>query len=315
MEESVPAQKETAIRSAPVKPAQKPGDDVYLLKEVSKGKVDKRGREILDVLWAVQDFKIFKTEKGISPHFSDDEKIAADQRERYLSLGQELAKMNHLIHMLPGRWLPFGFGKEQRGEDPTRVYYERELARGVAQALTGDAEQGKETLAALAKRLEKRLRNHGRVIYFSMCLVSAAVIIGIASYFLSGTIGFNVSEIALAAIMGSLGALLSTASGLKNLRIDASASLFMNWVYGGQRMLVGVLGAVILYLAVRGGIALEFIPGAASITETSPLNPYKLAFISVLAGFSERLVPNLLDREASLDSEGSEAKEAESRQA
>lgn len=271
--------------------------DVFYLKDVVKDGVDKRGRKILDVLWAVEDFKIFKTERGISPHFSDDDAIAQKQRERYLSLGQELSRMNHLIHLLPGKWWQFDRGPGDEQDNATRVYYERELARGVAQALTGDPEQGRATLGALSKRLEKRLRNKGRVIYFAMCLFSALLIVLIASVFMRETIGINTSELAFAAIMGSLGALLSTAAGLRQLRIDASATLFMNWVYGGQRMLVGVLGAIVLYFAVRSGIALELIPGAAGVSEDGNLNIYKLAFISVLAGFSERLVPNLLDRE------------------
>ena len=296
-----------AAKRAPDKagPAEKAGDD-FPLEHVVKGREDKRGRPILDVLWAVRDFRIFKTDKGISPHFSDDDKIAAEQRERYLSLGPELAHMNHLIHLLSQyRW-----PRRRDGEPPeasaTQLYYERELARGIAQALTGDADEGKATLAALAKRLEKRLRNKGRVIYFAMCLISAFIIVVLASLFLANATGLDRTEMALAAIMGSLGALLSTAAGLRGLRIDAGATWVMNWVYGGQRMLVGVLGAVVLYLAVRAGIAIELIPGLPSGTAaTGNLDPYKLSFISILAGFSERLVPNLLDRERGDNGEGS----------
>ena len=82
----------------------------------------------------------------------------------------------------------------------------------------------------------------------------------------------------------------------------------MNWIYGGQRMLVGVLGAIVLYLAVRAGVATELLPGTSDVTAgaaepAKPFDPYKLAFISVLAGFSERLVPNLLDRDEKKDSD------------
>ena len=120
--------------------------------------------------------------------------------------------------------------------------------------------------------------------------------------------GFNPSEIALAAIMGSLGALLSTAVGLRSLKIDASASLVMNWVYGGQRMLVGVLGAIVLYLAIRAGIASDLIPGLPTDPASDgSFGYYKLSFVSVMAGFSERLVPNLLDREPGEDNDGTQS--------
>ena len=299
---------------------------------------DKRDRRVLDVLWAVEDFKIYKTAQGISPHFSDDPETAREQRNRYLALGSELARVNLLIDLLPrpvaldpGRWRATltGAGAEPL-HDRARAYYERELARGIAQALLGQPEQGKETLAALAGRLEKRLRNRGRVAYFGMCLGLAVGIALLASYALAWPVGLNLPELSLAAIMGSLGAVLSTAAGLRSLQLDASAMSVMNFVYGVQRMIVGVLGAVVLYLAMRAGVVLDLLPFAVETGQATagagadaagtagaggagaggadggmqPLDHYKLAFLSVLAGFSERLVPNLLDRNANGNGEG-----------
>jgi hypothetical protein len=148
----------------------------------------------------------------------------------------------------------------------------------------------------LSHQLEKRLRNNGRVIYFSMCLAFTLAIGVLALFFILYPIGTDGRHVALAAIMGGVGALLSTAMGLRSLRIDAASVSFMNGLYGGQRMLVGVLGAIVLYVALRAGIASNMIPGInANAAET--LNSYELAFVSILAGFSERLVPNLLDRD------------------
>lgn len=272
----------------------------YPLSAVKIGNEDQRGRLIIDVLWAVHDFKIFKTEKGISPQFSDNKTVAAEQRENYLKLGEELAHLNHLIQLLPHlRYVKRIFrGRTAKSNVPAKAnpivyYYERELARAIAQALEGNAEVGKATLAALNKRLEERQRNKGRVIYFLICLISALLIVVLPSWFLLDNTGINWSEVALAAVFGSVGALFSTAVGLRNLRIDADATLFMNWIYGGQRMLIGVVGAIVVYLAMRAGFVLELLPGG----NNSTLGPNEIAFMSVLAGFSERLVPNLLDRE------------------
>ncbi|WP_299615658.1 hypothetical protein [Pelagibius sp.] len=280
------------------------GDDESVsLKDIRPGKKDGRGREVLELLWAVEDFKIYKTAKGINPHFADGTDKARGQLQQYLKLGEELAQLNHLIHLQSLRSWRFTWRNEKPGFNPSDAYYERELARGIADALTGQPDRGKTTLAALSCRLEKRLRNKGRMINFGMCFVTTIVIVSIATLLLADPIGIDLEELALAAIMGSVGALLSTAVGLKNLKIDTGASLVMNWVYGGQRMLVGVLGAGVLYLALRAGVATEMIPGLSDAPaagalpgEPQPLEPYKLAFVSVLAGFSERLVPNLLDR-------------------
>lgn len=278
----------------------------FSLSDVEIGKKDQRGRLVVDILWAVREFKIFKTEQGISLHFSDDVTTAAQQRELYLKLGEELSQLNHLIQLLP-RLRPRKKFLSRKGTEgpkfvtnlnPVSIFYERELARGIAQALVGDAEMGKATLASLAKRLEKRLRNKGRVRYFSVCLFSALAIVTFASWFLVNSTGIVWSEVAMAAIFGSVGALLSTAVGLRNLSIDADSTLFMNWIYGGQRMLVGVLGAITIYLALQAGVVLELLSGANGSSLVTPLDPHKIAFISILAGFSERLVPNLLERDS-----------------
>ena len=274
--------------------------DIFPLSKVRPGDTDKRGRKILDVLWAVHDFKIYKTAYGISPHFSDDIALAEKQRKHYLDIGEQLAHMNHLIHLL-GR---IGRNHAKSGPWAPEVYYEREMARAIAQALTGEVENGRATLVALAARLEKRLINRGRVFYFGICFFSTFLIVAatyfaivFADFFVS-TFGIDSRQAVLAATMGGVGALLSTAAGLRNIEVDPSAAPLMSWVYGAQRMLVGVLGAIVLYLAVRAGVALGILFGDDNAINTgAALDPYKLAFISVLAGFSERLVPNLLNRQ------------------
>lgn len=272
--------------------------DDFPLRDVLPGCKDKRGREVLDVLWAVHDFRIYKTAFGISPHFSDDIEVAHTQRKHYLDLGEQLAHMNHLVHLLGKTRLL----RPARSVSAPEIYYEREVARAIAQALTGEVEAGKATLRALALRLEKRLTNRGRVIYFAMC-VSSVLLIVAAAYltlvvgdFFAGLFGVSTHEAALAAIMGSIGALLSTASSLRKIEVDPGATPLMSWVYGGTRMLVGVLGAIVLYIAVRAGIVLDFMFVTDDPSLESSLDPYKLAFVGILAGFSERLVPNLLER-------------------
>ena len=277
-------------------------DEEFPLRKIEIGVKDKRGREILDVLWAVNDFKIYKTAWGINPQFSDNINVAKQQIERYLALGSELSELNHLIQLMEP-WMLRVWRKIRRWiskesvAHTTSIYYEREMARAIAQALTGDVDKGKTDLKTLAERLEKRVRNRGRVIYFAVCLLLSMTVVIPAIILLPDENDTLRSEVMLAAMMGSIGALLSTAVGLRSLMIDATATLFMNLVYGGQRMLVGVLGAIVVYVALRAGIALEILPSVEGGTPIdSRLDRYELAFVSVLAGFSERLVPNLLDR-------------------
>jgi len=280
----------------------------FPLSNLRPGMPDKRGRMVVDVLWAVRDFKIYKTGKGISPQFSDDPEEARKQRRDYMSLGPELAELNQQISLLKNgwaRWITWLWRHLGAHEDPQLAYCERETARGIAQALSGDPDGGRQTLADLSGRISKRLGNVLRVLYFTICTAAALEITAALALYTSSMadpagdtlFGLNLFQLSVAAVMGALGALLSTAIGLRDLAIDPSATLTMNIAYAVQRMLVGILGAVVLHITLKSGLAGAPI-GIAAPESGAEDATYKLAFLSLLAGFSERLVPNLLERTA-----------------
>ena len=106
-------------------------------------------------------------------------------------------------------------------------------------------------------------------------------------------------------MMGSVGALFSTATSLKRLEMDPLLNPYVHLVYAAQRVLVGALAAVILFFGFQSGILFDLVSPENSTTpqflatgdkETDLL--YWIGFMSVIAGFSERLVPNLLDTQA-----------------
>lgn len=294
-------------------------DKPFLLKDLEVGQDDKRGRNVLDILWAVEDFKIYKTKQGVGLHFSDDSEEALRQRRKYLDLGEELAHVNHLIHLLKRKSRWYDLQRERTEDDPALIHSQREMARSIAQALTTRDESeepvaGKAALVALACRLEKRLRNKGRIFYLMICLCITAIVVAVTlglpqvpkeSMFFIDTTKFFGSEIGLVVAMGSIGALFSTAVGLRGLVIDADSRPTMSVIFGLQRMLAGVLGAIVLYLAIRGGVMDQVFSfsgdpvgsGDNQAKEGPSNDAFRIAFFSVLAGFSERLVPNLLERE------------------
>ena len=105
--------------------------------------------------------------------------------------------------------------------------------------------------------------------------------------------------------MGGVGALFSTATSLKRLEMDPLLNPFVHLVYAAQRVLVGVLAAIILLFGFQSGILFDILSPPNSATpqflstgdqKTDLL--YWIGFISVIAGFSERLVPNLLATQA-----------------
>lgn len=263
----------------------------FPLKAVRTGGKDKRDRPIEDVLWAVHDFKIYKTPQGVSPHFSDDPVVAEEQRERYLKLGSQLAALNHLIGLLPG-----GEGGK-RASGSNKAYYEREMARGIAQALAGDEDAGRETLGLLTDVLEQKVGNVGRLQYFRMCfLVTLIVMVGSGLLLNLAPPGFD-AGFAIAGMMGALGALGSIAVSLRGMSVDVGAGTSLNFLYGGFRIFIGVIVAMVTYLLLRSGIITQLTEGGGPGAGSPMLNVYKLAFVAAVAGFAERLVPDLLNRD------------------
>lgn len=304
--------------SDPTPPQPDPQSDLvepmsFRLADLTKGGEDPRGRAVHDILWSVDEFKIYKTDQGISPFFSDDPNLAKRQKMAYIALGPDLAAFNHLIHTLKPRTIPFtdqaiGVG----GVGSTNlVHYERELARCIAQALLGQAEVARSSLTDLRRRLAARISNRGRVVHLMINVVLVAIAVAGAILFArssyTSVFQFDVIETGLAIMMGSVGALFSTTVRLQSMEVDPTVSPYMHWVYGAQRVLVGALGALIIYYGFKSGVVAGlFQPISGAIDTSQSFDPYWLSFICVLAGFSERLVPNLLDTKAA-SIEGPEA--------
>jgi hypothetical protein len=279
----------------------------FKLADLTVGKPDPRGRIVRDVLWSLDGFKIYKTDQGISPFFSDNQDLAAIQRLRYLELA-DIADFNHLVNAVQPWHIPFtNIPILRRGAvHSSQVQYERELARCLAQALLGHGDTANEALATLGNRLAHRISNGARVwhLFINVLLVSLLTV-GAFFFVTSGyqpKFGFsadNVREIGLTVMMGGVGALFSTTVRLQSMQVDATVPLYMHWVYATQRVIVGALGALILYFAFKSGVVTALIePATGGITAETKFSPFWLSFMAVLAGFSERLVPNLLNSKA-----------------
>lgn len=278
----------------------------FRLKDLRVGHPDPRGRMVRDILWSVNEFKIFKTDTGISPMFSDDPEVAQVQRKAYVALGPGIAEFNNLLAVLEPSVLPFThktFSMSATRQNALTLY-ERELARCIAGAFFGDLDGAQASLVRIREQLAARIRNAARVTHLLINIVLALVAItGAMVFVLSGyqsRFGFDVKELGLAVMMGSVGALFSTTVRLQSMDVDPTIGQMMHWVYGGQRVLVGALGALVIYFGFRSGVLDGFLqpPDGAVDPASGAYSVYWLSFVSVLAGFSERLVPNLLDSRA-----------------
>ncbi len=244
------------------------------LDELKKGGADQRGREILDILWSTKDYVIFRHSSGISPHFSDVAETAKQQRASYASIGPHLSKVNALRSVTV--W---------RAES-----IDREIARAVYQSLEGDITNAAETLEGVRTRLQNLINLQGRLQYQISCLATVAlfamlclVVRALASDQASL---LSPARLASVAMFGALGGFLSISIGLKKLTIDPDADWRINAIAGASRIVIAVIASIFVYLMIAAKLALTSL----NLLDSDA----GIYAISMAAGFSEKLVPNLL---------------------
>lgn len=187
----------------------------------------------------------------------------------------------------------------------------RETAWALALAFENDkaeaAGEPKEILTRVDARLRSLVRSHYRKRYClaNLCAFGAIETILLVLSIALVQFGRDVLyQYAVYAMFGGLGAFLSVITGIRSIEIDVNLSRWEHIFAGTTRILIGVIGAVVIGLALDsrfidptfGGNADGVSP--AGVPESGAIAPrYALKLIlAFVAGFSESLAPNLLRR-------------------
>lgn len=259
------------------------------LDELKIGSPDQRGRMILDILWSTKDYIIYRHSSGLSPHFSDDADVAKQQRSSYAAIGPQLSKVNALRSATVWR----------------AASIDRELARAIYQSLEGDLKNAAATLDGVRTRLENLINIQGRLQYqiscFATVILFAIVYLGFRGLHSDNPVApLSPVRFSSVALCGALGGFLSISISLKQLTIDPDADWRVNAIAGASRIVIAVIGSIFVYLMIEAKLALTSL----NLLESDA----GIYAVSIAAGFSEKLVPNLL-RGLSPDEDGSKKKE------
>ena len=85
-----------------------------------------------------------------------------------------------------------------------------------------------------------------------------------------------------------MGGFLSVAIGAAGIKLDLQDKLIVNVLYGAFRILIAMISGIMMVFFIEEKILLSFLKDASDI--------YGFIIASFLAGFSEKLVPNLMNR-------------------
>jgi hypothetical protein len=181
-------------------------------------------------------------------------------------------------------------------EDSQLEAFRRLLGESVARLLQDKKPHNAQLVLDQAELfMRARSREHAKIWYLSASLLTTLPVLlsslflwknrqGIAAYF---GVGEGAVHVLLGAAMGSLGALISVLLRSDKLKIDVSAGRTVHYFEGALRILLGMMAGLLFVFAVKADVLL-------SIINTSGRAIVILLVIAIIAGASERLLPNLI---------------------
>ncbi|HRJ53967.1 MAG TPA: hypothetical protein PLE99_14510 [Candidatus Thiothrix moscowensis] len=179
------------------------------------------------------------------------------------------------------------------------------LGHAVSLVSSNKAESARRIVEITRQFIVSRAKEKARIWMVQASITTSAV--SLFACLLLWVISIN-SHIMLALAsmgFGIIGAQFSILVRLHQMKVDPSAGRIVHWSESVIRVMTGMFAAIILYVALRSGIVFPFID---TVFENNHIPPTKylwmfddknfwvLAFMSTLAGFSERFVPSFLDK-------------------
>ena len=237
------------------------------------GSIDNAGYKVSDILILAEDFVIYVDNCGT---------IVTDMEEESPKYKSYIANLNKVSVEY----------SSIQGLEPQRVKKKSIYAlisRGLIAALRGKID----IAIKIFEIVEKRLSNYrvfvGRTEYL---IGSSIAVIFIFSLFLFENLYFFMPETWLPYLQvflgGAIGGQLSVAIRARYISIDLEASRFANIVGGFGRVIIAMLSSLVTYFAFQ----LDIIFANFSSDNSIPA----ILLISIIAGFSEQLVPSLIQK-------------------
>lgn len=291
---------------------------MFTIRDVTLNAKDSCGADIIGVYAKIDNaYAIYRTKERLLVQFSDDPALGADQRKLLAPLGPLRGEINGLIDgwraadpAVSKGWMSRFFPFLTHDMSAKAALFDRRVADALAIALQGGSAEASVILASAKTDIVEERTSVARTEYVLVASFILLILIGAIALITSftgaddpltpnsdgslkvplRTIGAN--AVGFAAALGALGALFSIALAIRSRETLTDLQSLDNIIDATMRMLIGAISAVLLYCLIAASY-FNFSFGGASPLQLEAWQP-GLAVIAFVAGFSERLVGNVL---------------------
>lgn len=266
--------------------------------DVVKGGADCGGVEILNVYAKVAGtYAVYRTRERVTVQFADDPALGAEQRKA-------LAPLNPLRGQITG--LVDGWRIDAREKVAARAaLFDRRVADALIVALQGYVAQAELLLREIREDVLEERTSVARVYYVLWAAGAAALLVLVAclatSPLFQGLHDFSgeAETLWLATGAGAMGALFSTMIALRRRTVLTDLQPRENQADAVARIAIGAMAGVLLVAFLESDFISLSLSGEPLLPKGNEGDRWlRVAAAAFLGGFSERLIPDLLERSA-----------------
>ena len=259
----------------------------FMVAGVCIGKTDVTGA-MVDTIYAKRDpvYAVYRSSERVMVHLADDPVLAAAQQATLVCLNSVRGEIDGLID----GW---------RGSKAAKAAsFDRRVADALIIALQGFACQAQAMLQATRGDLVEERTSWARFQYLLAALAATLVTVGLtvsisAPWFRNVYAFEPVAQSLWSAVaVGALGAFFSIAIGIRSRTVLTDLQTCDNVCDAALRIVIGATAAALL-IALAATNLIQFTVAGTSVSSGAWLLNFIIAFVG---GFSERLVPDLLER-------------------
>ena len=230
------------------------------------------------------EYAVYSTTNRLLVWYADDPTVAAQQRKGMAQLSQVRGEINGLVD----GWRESGW----RSAASRAVRYDRRVADALVVALERDIDSAETILRQIEHDLLEERTGWARLEYL-LASLALSMIFAIFVWCLPSAQGVA-NHIWHASAAGALGAFFSISLGIRTRTVLPDLQRISNVTDAALRVLIGFIAAGVL-ISLVDVKAVTVSVGSANTNSADPgVAPLVVLIIGFLAGFSERLVPDLL---------------------